>query len=89
MFKIVTNDKAKSLRKKFICKFVNTETECYTQIRNIDTEAVVENQTYFYLRDTLTYEKNSSPGIHAAFDQNCSSTFGYIRNSKMVISGEH
>ncbi len=57
MFKIVTNDKAKSLRKKFICKFVNTETECYTQIRNIDTEAVVENQTYFYLRDTLTYEK--------------------------------
>jgi len=57
MFKIVPEDEAKILRKKFIQKYVNTETECYTQIQNIDTKAVVENQTYFYLRDTLLDEK--------------------------------
>ena len=57
MFKIVPEDKAKRLREKFTQKYVNTETECYTQIQNIDTEAVVENQTYFYLRDTLLDEK--------------------------------
>ena len=43
--------------KEFTLKYINTETECYAYIQNIDTEAMVENQTYFYLRDTLLDEK--------------------------------
>ncbi len=57
MFKFVPKDKGNELRQAFIQKYVNTETECYTHIKNIDTEAIVENQTYFYLRDTLLDEK--------------------------------
>jgi hypothetical protein len=68
MFKIVPNNKAKELRQQFIEKYINTNTECYRHIRSIDTEVVVRNQTYFYLRDTLKDNKRFIVSYENALD---------------------
>lgn len=49
--------KAKKIRQEFIAKYIDAETECYNHIKNIDPHAVVSNQTYVYLRDTLKEKK--------------------------------
>ncbi len=71
MFKIVPNNKAMELRCQFIEKYVNTNTECYKHIKNINSEVFVRNQTYFYLRDTLKDDKRFVVSYENALEWLC------------------